>query len=205
MARAIEALLHCVMSPALAVDRAAAPSYVGAVFKLRCLTRRSRAKLARSLQNDSEQDVELNITLVLQLVLFLFILVWLALVLLRPMLALLEERERRIDGTRKEIERLGKAGGEKTGIIEIRIEEARAQAQEERQALRDEGQKIHAALVEKARLEVQANITKARAEIETARRDAAAKLKGEAASLAQLIVTQVAGAAQDRPQQRGGQ
>ncbi len=137
--------------------------------------------------------MELNITLLVQLVIFLFILVWLAFVLLRPMIALLEERERRIDGTRKEIDRLANAGGEKSGIIEIRIEEARAQAQEERQALRDAGQKKHAEMIEKARKKVQLKLQQATQEIEAAHNQAADKLSAETQTLAQLIVAKVSG------------
>ena len=137
--------------------------------------------------------MELNITLLIQLIIFLFILVWLAFVLLRPMIKLLEEREGRIEGTRKDVARLTSAGGEKNGIIEIRIEEARAQAQEERLALRAEGQKSHADLVEKARKQAMQKMQHAREEIDDARKKAAEQLDKESAKLAALIVSKVSG------------
>lgn len=135
--------------------------------------------------------MELNITLIVQLVVFLTVMLWLSFVLFRPMLALLEEREKRIEGTRREADKLATAGGEKSGIIDIRIEEARAQAMEERAALRGQGQKVYQELVESARGQAQDKLGKARSEIHKAQTEAAAALKKEAEALAALIVKQV--------------
>lgn len=135
--------------------------------------------------------MELNITLIVQLMVFLTGVLWLSFVLFRPMLQLLEEREKRIEGTRREAEKLLTAGGEKSGIIDIRIEEARAQAMEERAALRSQGQKVYQDLVEGARREAQEKIGQARSEIQKAQTQASAALKKEAEALAGLIVKQV--------------
>jgi F-type H+-transporting ATPase subunit b len=135
--------------------------------------------------------VELNVTLIVQLVVFLTVMLWLSFVLFRPMLRLLEEREKRIEGTRREAERLTTAGGEKSGIIDIRIDEARAQAMEERAALRSQGQKVYQELVDSARHQAQDKLNKARGEIHKAQTEAAAALKRDAEALAALIVKQV--------------
>ena len=135
--------------------------------------------------------MELNITFVIQLAIFLFALGWLSIVLIKPMIAMFEEREKRIGGARREVETMLSSGGEKTGIIEIRLEEARAEALEERQKLRDEGQKIHDSLVESARLEAQKKLELARKDIETATHEAETLLKRESEKLAALVVDRV--------------
>ncbi|MFH1810928.1 MAG: ATP synthase F0 subunit B [Pseudomonadota bacterium] len=135
--------------------------------------------------------MELNITFIVQLAIFLTGVLWLSVVLFKPMLQLIEEREKRIEGTRREAERLMTSGGEKSGIIDIRIEEARAQAMEERTQLRAQGQKVYQGLVDGARQQAQDKLGKAREEIQKAQREASATLKQEADNLATLIVQQV--------------
>lgn len=135
--------------------------------------------------------MELNITIIVQLVVFLFGVLWLSLVLFRPMIRLMEEREKRIEGRRKEAEALLASGNEKSGIIDIRLEEARALALEERKDLRNEGQKIYSAVVEQARKQAQEKLQGARDDIEAARFEAAQELKREAQVMAQLIVERV--------------
>jgi len=135
--------------------------------------------------------VELNITFLVQLVVFLFGVLWLSLVLFKPMLQLLEERDKRIAGRRKEAETLQASGNEKSGIIDIRLEEARALALEERKEMRNEGQKVYSEVVEKARKQAQEKLQGARDDIEVARFEAAQELKREADVLASLVVEQV--------------
>lgn len=135
--------------------------------------------------------MELNITFLVQLVVFLFGVLWLSLVLFKPMLQLLEERDKRIAGRRKEAETLQASGNEKSGIIDIRLEEARALALEERKEMRNEGQKVYSEVVEKARKQAQEKLQGARDDIEVARFEAAQELKREADVLASLVVEQV--------------
>jgi F0F1-type ATP synthase membrane subunit b/b' len=107
------------------------------------------------------------------------------------MLQLLEERDKRIAGRRKEAETLQASGNEKSGIIDIRLEEARALALEERKEMRNEGQKVYSEVVEKARKQAQEKLQGARDDIEVARFEAAQELKREADVLASLVVEQV--------------
>lgn len=140
--------------------------------------------------------MELNITLLIQLTIFLIAMLWLSLLLFRPMLRLLEEREKRVEGTRQEAVALTAANEEKLKGIGIRIDEARALAYEQRRVLRAEGQKIYAETVERARQETQAQVEHAQAEIAAARDRAQATLHNESQRLADAIVARLL----DRPE-----
>lgn len=142
--------------------------------------------------------MELNITLLIQLAVFLFAMLWLSLLLFRPMLRLLEEREKRIDGTRREAAALTASNDEKLKGIGIRIDETRALAFEQRRTLRAEGQKIYAETVERARQETQAQLERAQAEIAAARDRARATLQTESQRLAEAVVARLL----DRPEGR---
>lgn len=135
--------------------------------------------------------MELNITFVVQLAIFLFAMLWLSLLLFRPMLRLLEERDTRIEGTRREVARLATSGSEKAGIIEIRLDEARTEALTERKRLREEGQRIYSEAVESARKESQAKLEQARGDLESAVQAASNVLRGESDILATRIVEKV--------------
>jgi F-type H+-transporting ATPase subunit b len=140
--------------------------------------------------------VELNITVLIQLTIFLIAMLWLSLLLFRPMLRLLEEREKRIEGTRREAAALTAANEEKLKGIGIRIDEARALAYEQRRVLRAEGQKVYAETVERARQETQAQLERAQAEIAAARDRAQVALQTESQRLADAIVARLL----DRPE-----
>lgn len=135
--------------------------------------------------------MELNATIIVQLAIFLFGVLWLSFILFRPMLTLLEERDKRIEGTKREAEKLGSAGTEKSGIIDIRLEEARAAALDERKSFRLQGQKVYTEAVEVARKASQEKLAKARVEIEAARKQAETSLKSEAKVLANMVVERV--------------
>ncbi|MBN2358356.1 MAG: hypothetical protein JXR83_02825 [Deltaproteobacteria bacterium] len=142
--------------------------------------------------------MELNVTLLIQLAVFLFAMLWLSLLLFRPLLRLLEEREKRIAGTRREAAAMTAANEEKLKGIGVRIDEARALAYEQRRALRAEGQKIYAETVERARQETQQQLERAHAEIAAARDRARAELQSESQRLADSIVARLL----DRPEGR---
>ena len=140
--------------------------------------------------------MELNVTLLIQLAIFLFAMLWLSLLLLKPLLRLLEEREKRIEGTRREAAALTAANDEKLKGIAVRIDEARALAYEQRRVLRAEGQKIFTETVERARQETQAQLERAHAEIEAARDRVRAALQVESQRLADAVVARLL----DRPE-----
>lgn len=143
--------------------------------------------------------MELNATIVVQLVVFLFGVLWLSFFLFRPMLRLLEEREKRIAGAKAEAQRMAASGSEKEGIIEIRLEEARSQALAERAQLRTEGQKVYAQVVSTSRQQAQEKLGQARAELAQAHQQASQVLQREAGELASLIVERIAARPGGRP------
>ena len=142
--------------------------------------------------------MELNVTFLIQLAIFFCAMLWLSPMLLKPMLRLLEEREKRIEGTRRDTATLAATNSEKLAGIGIRIDEARALAYEQRRALRAEGQKIYAETIERARQETQSQLEQAHAEIEAARDRARAALQAESQRLADAIVARLL----DRPEGR---
>lgn len=137
--------------------------------------------------------VDLDASLVVQIVILVVLAVVLKPLLFDPMMRLFEEREKRIEGTRrratKEDERSAKALAEYEAILA----KARQAGTSERDALRAEGAKKEAELMAQVRASAATTLEQGRAAIAAEVATAREKLRGEATVLARDIAKSVLG------------
>lgn len=139
--------------------------------------------------------MEFNATFLLQLGIFLALLMVLSNVLWEPLLKLMDERERRIDGAAHEAQQLRAKAEAAAGTIEARMAEASAEAKKVLGELREKGRKIESDLIDKAKEDAQAKLEDARADLFAATEDARGALKDDAAKIAADVVGKVLGRA----------
>jgi F-type H+-transporting ATPase subunit b len=113
--------------------------------------------------------------------------------LFKPLRAIIDERERRTDETRAELDEARGVQQRRFDEIEQRLKEARREAYEVREAAQRGGRARRDELMVEARQQAHLVVDEARveiaAELETARRD----LDAEAERLSQMIADRVAG------------
>jgi F-type H+-transporting ATPase subunit b len=131
--------------------------------------------------------------LLLQAIPFLIALVGLHYIILKPMLAMLAERERNISGFQKEAELLQEEVASKVTELEGRLTEARADAAVERSRLRAEAQAAEQEILAAARGRTEVLLADARAEIAAAHAAAAAQLEAQAVELSKSIANRILG------------
>jgi F0F1-type ATP synthase membrane subunit b/b' len=110
-----------------------------------------------------------------------------------PFVALLEAREARTVGARKEAQRLTAAAQESEAVYEQRVHEARQVAAADIDATRGATEAEERRLLDVARTEAGARLAELRETLAVQRDTARASLAGEARGLADRIVEQVIG------------
>jgi len=143
--------------------------------------------------SEAAVNVDVDATLFVQLVLFVVFLLVLKPLLFDPMMKLFEEREKRIEGTRrkatKEDERSAKALAEYEKILAA----ARDAGGTERDALRAEGAKKESELLGGVRAQTASTVEQGRAAIAQEAKNARMKLKVDAAGLGRELASKVLG------------
>jgi F-type H+-transporting ATPase subunit b len=144
--------------------------------------------------------VDVDATLFIIIALFLALYLFLRFALFRPVLRLFEERERRIEGAKQEARDMQDRAAKALAQYEEFVREARAQGAAEKEALRQEGQRVARALIDEVRKETAAEIAKGRAVLQAEIADATASIDREAEVLAREAATRLLG----RPVQTNG-
>lgn len=138
-------------------------------------------------------NVDLDASLVVQIGIFILLLVILKPLLFDPMLKLFEEREKKIEGTRreatKEDERSAKALAKYEGILS----KAREAGNLERDQLRTEGQKKEAEILALVRGQTTATVENGRKAIADEAKNARTALENESRALGSAIASRVLG------------
>jgi F-type H+-transporting ATPase subunit b len=146
-----------------------------------------------SFEGGGAVNVDLDASLVVQIGIFILLLVILKPLLFDPMLKLFEEREKKIEGTRreatKEDERSAKALAKYEGILA----KAREAGNLERDQLRSEGQKKEAEILALVRSQTTATVESGRKAIAEEAKAARAALDAEANVLGSAIASRVLG------------
>ena len=132
--------------------------------------------------------MEVNFTLLIQLLLFIGLLVWLSRVLFKPLLALFEERDRRIQGARLEAEVLQKQAQQKLAEVNARILEAQKEAQRHLNVLQTEGARFYREMVEAAKQQSNAELQKARQRLKIDFEQARTELLGQEMELTHQVM-----------------
>ena len=131
--------------------------------------------------------------ILLQTIPFVIALLGLNLLIFKPMLAMLAEREKNIHGFRKEAELLQDELASKMAELDERLVGARAQAAAERGRLRAEVKTVEDGINARARAEADAILGEARQELEAATSAARSQLQSTAAELSEQIAATVLG------------
>jgi F-type H+-transporting ATPase subunit b len=139
--------------------------------------------------------VELNATLFIQAAIVIALMLWLSPVLFGPAMRLFDERDKRIHGAAEEAKRQLSTAGEKSAVVEQRLQAAQAEARGVLATLRDNAQQNERALVDAARADAGKRLDAARADLTKATADARKALNADAAALADDIVKKVLGRA----------
>lgn len=138
-------------------------------------------------------NVDLDASFLVQIVLFVLLLLILKPLLFDPMLKLFEEREKRIEGTRREAAKEDKRSAEALAKYEAVLAKAREAGNAESAGIRGEGMKKETAMLAEVRAKVAATLEEGRGAIASARRDARARLGADAQGLGRDIATRVLG------------
>lgn len=138
-------------------------------------------------------NVDLDATILVQIALFVVLLLVLKPLLFDPMLKLFEEREKRIEGTRREASKEDERSAKALAKYEAILAKAREAGNAEREALRAEAAKKEAETLARARASVAATVEQGRASIANEAKTARAALAGEATVLGRTIASRVLG------------
>lgn len=138
-------------------------------------------------------NVDLDATLLVPMVLFVVLLFVLKPTLFDPMMRLFEEREKRIEGTRREASKEDERSAKALAKYEAILTKAREAGSAEREKLRSEAAKKEAALSAEVRDATGSTLEAGRAAIAAEAKQARERLQGEAKMLGRDIATRVLG------------
>jgi F-type H+-transporting ATPase subunit b len=146
-----------------------------------------------ALAEDAPIVLDIDATLFIHVALFAVL--WLVLkpVLFEPVLKLFEEREKRIEGARREARSIDEASMAAERTFEEAVAKARAEAQRERDAIRLEATKTEAEIVDGAKAEVSRALEDGRKRIASKAEAARQALSKEVPQLAREIATRALG------------
>ena len=135
--------------------------------------------------------VDLDVTVVAALVIFIGLMVVLNGMLFKPYLEILEKRGLKIEGAREEAKKISARAGESVGVYDAKLAEARAEAVQQRDALRREGQDAEEVALTAARTEANEKIRAGQALVQAQLDTASAELDTRAAELSKAIAARV--------------
>lgn len=131
--------------------------------------------------------------LIFLLVLFLVLVPLLNAVLFKPLLGVLEERGRRIEGARARAGELASRAAALAAQHEEAVQAVRQAAHQERARFVDEARRAHQGAIGEARSQAEHRLVETRAEIGTALEAARAELRGAATALAREVAERLLG------------
>ena len=148
---------------------------------------------ASGLSEGGGVTVDLDASLLVQVALFVVLLLILKPLLFEPMLKLFEEREKRIEGTRREASKEDERSAKALAKYEAILGKARDAGAAERDSLRSEGTRKEAEAMAQVRQVVATTIEQGRAVLATDAKKTREDLAAEAAILGRGIASRVLG------------
>jgi F-type H+-transporting ATPase subunit b len=137
--------------------------------------------------------VDLDLSLFVYFGFFVVLLLVLKPTLFDPMMRLFEEREKRIEGTRRKASKEDERSAKALAKYEAVLATARGAGATERDALRAEGAKKEAAMMAEVRAQTSATLDQGRATVARQADEARASLKRDASKLGRDIASRVLG------------
>jgi F-type H+-transporting ATPase subunit b len=138
-------------------------------------------------------NLDFDLTFVVQMVAFTALVLILKPLLFEPLLKLFEERERRTEGAKLLARNMDERAGELLVRYEQQLESIRRTAAEERERLREEGQKLEARIVAEARAAAAKVMAEGKARLESEKTALQAELRGRSHDIAREIASRVLG------------
>lgn len=135
--------------------------------------------------------IELNLTLLYQIAAFFVLYIVLNAFLYKPVLQILEERDKNISGTKQEAEKLEAGLLKRIQDYENRLNEAKIKAQEERARIRQQGIDREKEILETARKSAQDALVQAKAKLEQDVKAAIVSLKQESTAISRGIAKKI--------------
>lgn len=132
--------------------------------------------------------LDVDATFLIYLGFFFFLFFVLRSFVFSPMMALFDEREKAIDGAKKEARALEKSAEDKLLAFEDEMAKVRVEAGGERDRLRAEGARLERNLIEKVRGETEAMVADAEARMQAE----AAKVRQDIAATSPMLARQIA-------------
>jgi F-type H+-transporting ATPase subunit b len=151
------------------------------------------ASLLNSGLSEGGVTVDLDASLIVQIGLFVVLLVFLKPLLFEPMLKLFEEREKRIEGTRREASKEDERSAKALATYEAILAKAREAGAAERDTIRAEGVRKEAELMARVRDVTASTIEQGRAALASDAKRTRGELANEAAVLGNNIASRVLG------------
>jgi F-type H+-transporting ATPase subunit b len=141
----------------------------------------------------SEDLLSVNKTVIIQIVIFIAAIYILNTLVFKPFIELIDRRDKLTKGAIKEAKELEEKVKEIILEYEAKLNEARAQAQEERHKIVREGESAAAAIISKTREETAGLLDDAKKKLEAETEVIKDKLKGDVQLLSKEIATKVLG------------
>lgn len=135
--------------------------------------------------------IEINLTLAYQIIGFFVLYFVLNTLLYKPVLKVLEERNKNIEGTKKEALDMEAEIQKRLLDYENRLNEAKAKAQEERLRIRQEGIDKEKEMMGSARENSQAGLLEAKTKLEQEAKSVRLRLKEESKTISRDIVEKI--------------
>lgn len=137
--------------------------------------------------------VDFDASLLVQVALFVVLLIVLKPLLFDPMLKLFEEREKKIEGTRRKASKEDEKNAKALAEYEAALAKAREAGAAERERMRTDAQKKEAEQMARVRSQVATTVEQGRAAIAAEARNAKAALDQEASALGRTIAARLLG------------
>src|SRR5262245_30428177 len=137
--------------------------------------------------------VEINGTIIVQIFIFLMLLFWLSPVLFRPILRLFDEREKRIEGAKREAAEIERLAEEKSALFDREYNQAKTKAREVLGKLKQVADKEQRDILDKAKLESRAMLEKSDEELLAEEQRVRAELSKESDQIKNDIIKMLMG------------
>jgi F-type H+-transporting ATPase subunit b len=141
----------------------------------------------------AEDILSVDKTLIIQIIIFIAAIFILNSLLFKPLLELVGRREKLTTGTIEEANQLGEKVNQIINEYNLKLNDARAQAIEERNEIRRQAQSAYDDIVKKAREEAQALLEEAKAKLQSETKEIKEKVRSDIEVLAREMASRILG------------
>lgn len=136
-------------------------------------------------------SIDIDGTIIVQMALFFFVLFFLHFVLFRPYLKAVDAREEGVEGAREEAAEMETRAGRVIEEYEEKMRQARRDAQDVRESLRNQGLQEQNDMVQEVREEIQGKLQEERSHIQSKVDEARTDIEQRAQGLADAMVAKI--------------